>query len=163
VTTIWRDDDVGRRTKLDVLTAVDDVFQQYKARHTIAVMAEGLDSRPELVDLIIQRGMDVQLHCWKHDDLTTEPAQADLLRAVEMLEQLFGARPTVLYPPWNRADSSLCRKAAELGMIVSAAKISLDQYLRFNGDVGEQVVNFHHWYVPEAMQLERALKIAASR
>lgn len=161
--TTWRDDDIGSNTKVDVLAAVDDVFQKYAIPHTIAVMAAGMDKRPDLVELIRERRMIVQLHCWNHDDLTGWQGQSDLSAAVEMLEAVFGARPTVLYPTWNRSNSALEVVARGLGLTVSTAKISIEQYLRAGGDVAEDVVNFHHWHVPEAVLLEPALKLASGR
>lgn len=161
--TTWRDDDIGAGTKLDVLAAVDDVFQKYAVPHTIAVMAAGMDRRPDLVELIRERRMIVQLHCWNHDDLTTWQAQSDLSAAVEMIDTLFGARPSILYPTWNRSNSALEVVARGLGLTVSTAKISIEQYLRAGGDVAEDVVNFHHWHVPEAVLLEPALKLASGR
>jgi peptidoglycan/xylan/chitin deacetylase (PgdA/CDA1 family) len=163
VSIIWRDDDIGKRTKVDVLGAVNDIFQRYGTPHTIAIMAAGLDERPDLVDLIVERGMIVQLHCWDHEDLTRPEHRADLPRALDMAERLFGKRPTVLYPPWNRTDAELDAFAARLGLTVSTVKLSLEQYIRARGDVDEDVVNFHHWHVPEAVLLEQALRIAAAR
>lgn len=167
---IWRDDDIGARTRVDVLAAVDDIFQRHGARHTIAVMAAGIDKRPDLVELILARNMDVQLHCWRHGDrrehdnlADSAPARADLAQAADMLELVFGKRPTILYPTWNRVSPELEEAAAALGLRVSAAKISLDQFIRAGGDVAEDVVNFHYWHVPDVAQLDTALRIAAER
>lgn len=159
---IWRDDDVGQNTRLDVLTAVDDIFQRYALPHTIAVIASGLDARQDLIDLIRDRRMIVQLHCWEHDDLSIDPdARADLERAMDLLGRLFD-RPTVLYPPWNRSSAELEEKAATLGLTVSHKKVSLSQYIRVKGGIAEDVVNFHHWHVPDAVLIEPALRIATA-
>jgi peptidoglycan/xylan/chitin deacetylase (PgdA/CDA1 family) len=160
VSITWRDDDIGKHTKVDVLGAVDDVFQRYRIAHTIAIMAAGLDERPDLVDMIKERRMLVQLHCWTHEDLTLPEHRDELPRAMDMAERLFGARPTVLYPPWNRSDPALEEFAAQIGLTVSTAKISIEQFIRAGGDVVEDTVNFHHWHVPEAVLIERALRIA---
>lgn len=162
MSTIWRDDDVGQNTRAETLAAVDDVFQRYGEPHTIAVIAAGFDLRPDLVELIRERRMLVQLHCWEHDDLTVDAvARGDLERGVEMLERLFG-RPTVLYPPWNRSNEKVEAAAERLGLAVSTRKVSLSQYIRAGGDIEEGAVNFHHWHVPDAVLLERALAIAAN-
>lgn len=155
---IWRDDDIGQNTKLDVLQAVDDVFQRHGVPHTIAVIASRIDTRPDLVELIRERRMIVQLHCWEHDDLSVDAAaRGELERAVETLTSLF-ARPTVLYPPWNRSGPELEAEAARLGLTVSFKKVSLSQYMRVRGDVTERVINFHHWHVPDIELLERAIE-----
>lgn len=161
---IWRDDDIGVRTNLEALAAVDELFQRYKQPHTIAVMAAGMDTRPDLVELIRERGMLVALHCWEHDKLSSNvEAQQQLPRAVAMLRDLFGESPSVLYPPWNRTSVELEAAAAALGLTVSTAKISISQYLRANGDVAEEVVNFHYWHPADVLQIEPALRIAVRR
>src|SRR5690348_14081544 len=120
---IWRDDDIGaaqvnragqvvQGTKVSDLIAADDLFQRYGIPHTIAVMAKGIETRPDLVELIVDRRMQVQLHCWTHDDLTVDDiARADLERARDVLAEIFGFPPTVLYPPWNRSSEEVARVA----------------------------------------------------
>lgn len=160
---IWRDDDIGQNTRLDVLQAVDDLFVQYGTAHTIAVIASGIDTRPDLIDLIRERRMIVQLHCWEHDDLSVDAsARGELRRAVDLLSSMFD-RPRVLYPPWNRTSPELETAAADVGLTVSFKKVSLSQYVRVDGGISEDVVNFHHWHVPDVLYLERALKIAKRR
>lgn len=168
---IWRDDDIGAAhvtragkvvpgTRIDDLRAVDDIFQRHGVPHTIAVMAFDLDKRPDLVELIRERRMLAQLHCWRHDDLTSDAlARDDLARAVDAMAAAFGAPPTVLYPPWNRTSPEVEEAAARLGLTVSAQKISLSQWIRFRGHVAETVVNFHHWHVPDAVLVEPALRL----
>lgn len=171
---IWRDDDVGAQhvnktgevipgTRIRDLRFADDILQRFGVPHTIAVMAAGLDQRPELVDLIKERRMLVQLHCWTHEDLTVDAfARDDLERAVDMLQEKFGTRPTVLYPPWNRTSPEVENAAARLGLTVSFVKLSLSQYIRVAGVVAEDVINFHHWHKPDVDMLEPALIIAAT-
>ena len=157
---IWRDDDIGADTRIATLQAVDDLFQRFRVEHTIAVIAKGIETRPDLLEFIRERRMVVQLHCWEHDDLTADlEARDDLARAVDLLAEHL-TRPTVLYPPWNRTSPELETVAAELGLTVSARKISLSQYIRCDGDVDSNVINFHFWYPPEYEQLQQALLIA---
>ena len=172
---VWRDDDVGCAhinragiaipgTKLADLLAVDDMLRRHGKAHTIAVIACGLAGNRELVELIRAREMVVQLHCWKHDDLTANAqARTDLERAADAIFELFDARPTVLYPPWNRSSREVEEAAAALGMTVSHRKVSLDQYVRAGGDVDVPTVNFHHWHVPDVILLDRALSLPEAR
>jgi len=133
---IWRDDDIGAAqvnhagqsvpgTKLADLLAVDDLFQRYGVPHTIAVMASGLETRPDLIDMICERRMNVQLHCWTHDDLTVDAvARDDLERARDLLAELFGHPPAVLYPPWNRSNDLVVEAAARLGIPSLIARLA---------------------------------------
>jgi peptidoglycan/xylan/chitin deacetylase (PgdA/CDA1 family) len=158
---IWRDDDIAVRTKVWQLRRVNDILRDHGAQHTIAVIAKDIETRPDLLELIRERRMIVQLHCWTHEDLTAhEWARIDLARAVETLDLLFGRPPTVLYPPWNRTNAEVEEAAERLGLVVSATKISLDQFIRCGGDTDENTVNFHHWHGGDVELLEPALKIA---
>lgn len=158
---IWRDDDIGRETPVADLARVDDLFQAARLRHTIAILAEGLDTRPDLVALIRARRMRPQLHAWRHEDLTqSAQARAELGQAVDLIEQLCGERPTILYPPWNRTNADVDAAAAALGLRVSAEKHSLGQFLRLNGAVHLDTVNFHYWAEGDVERLPRALAIA---
>lgn len=159
---IWRDDDIGRDTRIAALEAVDDLFQRFHVEHTIAVIAKGIETKSDLLAFIRERRMIVQLHCWDHDDLTligTARLQLQLAQAVDVLTEHL-TRPTVLYPPWNRSSPEVEAIAADLGLTVSWRKISLSQYIRCDGDVSDPVCNFHYWYPPEFPLLEQALTIA---
>lgn len=151
-----------KASDLSRLLLVDDLLREHGQLHTIAIIAANLT--PALGKIIRERGMSAQLHCWEHDDLSVDSmAIAALPKAVWTVEDLTGTRPTTLYPPWNRSGPELERMAGRLGLVVSFEKISLDQYIRFDGKVGEEVINFHHWYEPEHAQLAAALKIATIR
>ncbi len=164
---IWRDDDIWYKTtgpKLDRLLLVDDVFQRYQVPHTLAVLAARLDENMELVQAIKERHMIVQVHGWNHDDLSKDAqARAELLPAVEMLEGLFGVRPTVLYPPWNRTCEALRETCETLGLTVSSRKLSLGQYIRFEGDLPDTTINFHFWDETEFAQIPPALALYRKR
>ena len=131
---IWRDDDISSATQLEMLLEADAALSEYGLTHTVAVIAEGFDQRPDLVEAIKACRMDVQLHCWTHEDLTlNRESLHSLSHGVEMIERLFGARPTVLYPPWNRADETVVAVAAELGLRVSVEKV--DQLINLVGEL----------------------------
>lgn len=159
---IWRDDDILMpRHSLDRLLAADDIFQRHGVLHTVAIIAETLT--PAVAAAIRERGMSAQLHCWSHDDLSiSDAALAQLPQAVARIEDMVGIRPTVLYPPWNRCSAKLLDAAKALGLTVSWRKISLEQYIRCEGDVREDTVNFHYWHQPDVDQLDLALSIAAT-
>lgn len=163
---IWRDDDIlwpgdGEHPSgpLRKLAEVDDLFQKYGLKHTVAVLASTLT--PAVVSLLKERRMDVQLHAWKHDDLSVDAAaRGELRQAIERIEDLFGVRPTTLYPPWNRVSRPLFKAARELGLTVSHEKVSLASYLGYAHAHRSLVINFHYW-APEIAQLEPAMQLHA--
>ena len=157
---IWRDDDISCTTLIGQLEETDAALAEYGLTHTIAVIACDLHRRPDLVEMIKACRMDVQLHCWTHEDMTlNRESLHSLSQGVEMIERLFGARPTVLYPPWNRADETVVAVAAELGLRVSVEKVSLQAFIRVDGDISEPVVNFHYWSETERSLLRKAARI----
>ncbi len=155
---IWRDDDIlWQDYPLEQLLAVDDLFQAEGIEHTVAVLASTLT--PALAQAILARRMTVQLHGWRHDDLSTDRgAGAELPAAVAKIEQVLGVRPTVLYPPWNKTSPYLEAAARDLGLVVSAEKVSLDFYIRKGGKVSRPVINFHYW-APECALLPAAFAL----
>lgn len=160
---VWRDDDIAVDTtglRLRQLLEVDDLFQRYNVPHTVAVIAEGLWRNPEVIETILRRGMVPQLHGWTHDDLTkSATARAALGDAVDLLTALFGQRPTVLYPPWNRSNGKVERAAEALGLRVEPDKASLDQFVRLRGDFSLRTVNFHFWSGEDRLRLTEALPV----
>jgi len=160
----WRDDDVSATTKIAELSACDDIFQQYQQPHTIGLIAAGIMERPDLVDFINSRRMIVELHGWEHTDLTEDPKGLTHLElGVAVIESLFGRRPTTLFPPWNRTSADLEAFAGTLGLVVSSNKVSLEQYIRSEGEPLEPVVNFHYWSAEERALLPHAFAIATKR
>lgn len=161
---IWRDDDIlwggdgqSPAGPLTRLTQVDDLFQKYGLIHTVAVLASSLTA--DVVALLKERRMDVQLHAWKHDDLSVDAnARGELRQAVERVEELFGVRPTTLYPPWNRVSRPLYKAAKELGLAVSHEKVSLGSYLEYAHVHRDLVINFHYW-ADEIAMLEPAMQL----
>jgi peptidoglycan/xylan/chitin deacetylase (PgdA/CDA1 family) len=159
---IWRDDDILQHSGLAPLLRVDDCLQAAGVVHTIAIVARTLT--PALARVIRDRRMSAQLHCWDHDDLAVDAkARAQLAAAVATIEDLIGVRPTTLYPPWNRTSDALQAAAAALGLTVSAEKLSLEQFIRVQGDVPEaSVLNFHYWSATDREALTTALTIRAA-
>lgn len=163
---IWRDDDIlwggdaaSPAGPLARLAQVDDLFQKYGLTHTVAVLASTLT--PDVVALLKERRMDVQLHAWKHDDLSVSvEGRDDLRKAVDRIEELFGKRPTTIYPPWNRTSTALERTARDMGLVVSRDKVSLGGYLDYAHVHRSLVINFHYW-ADEIAQLEPAMQLHA--
>ncbi len=157
---IWRDDDIlWEDYGLDVLLKADDLFQQYGRLHTVAILADRLT--PEVAAAIRDRKMSAQVHAWHHDDLSTDAhAIGQLRQARDLIADLIGVMPTVLYPPWNKTGPAMEQEAAKLGLRVSARKTSLSHYLKVKGQTTHDTINFHYW-APEMALLEPALQLEA--
>lgn len=160
----FRDDDIGRMTtghKFEDFKMVHEVFKKYNVKHTVAVICRDLLQNPQIIDYILENGIDPQFHCLdhiRHID-NHDIIQEQFKEGVEVFEFAFGRKPTIWFPSWNLTDDYCNNMAAKYGMEVSYKKVSLDQYIRVNGEVSEDVVNFHYWHTPEQHLIEPALKI----
>ncbi len=167
---IFRDDDIEKPTCFDLFRRADAILRERAVTHTIAVIADKIDLNPDVCDYINsprrRDGFDVQLHCWNHDhpltSYTATNLEHDLGRGKAKLENLFGKPVSVLYPPWNKSSPTVIEAASRVGLAVSFEKISLSQYLRAGGDVGNAVINFHYWS-DEVNLLAAAVEIYANR
>src|SRR5665213_576524 len=139
----WRNDDIQKDTDLKRFKEIHTLFNTYGVQHTIAIIAKDFELNKPLVKYIkSQKNISVQLHCWEHYDLTTdrERFSIDLPLAIKKVVDIFGKRPTILFPPWNRTSVGINGIASFNGLKVSSHKISLTNYL--NGITGE-VINLH--------------------
>lgn len=158
---VFRDDDISFTTDIAQFKQVHDFFKEYIVMHTIALICKDLEKNPELIEYIKANNIDVQVHCWTHYNLTTDPIQAekDLRSCVDIIYRIFGEVPNTLYPPWNQTSEKINSIAEDFGLKASTKKVSLDQYVRCQGEVDEEVINFHYWAQQDVVLLEPALKI----
>lgn len=158
---IWRNDDVSYETDLRSFQEVQRMFKKHIVLHTVALICNGIEKNPKLIEYINANNIDVQIHCWDHVDFPDdyEKMDRDMPKCIETIEKHFRHRPLVVYPPHNKSDAMVEEIAKNHGLTVSAKKVSLSQYIRFNGRVGEDVINFHSWCFDEVLQLSEALKI----
>jgi peptidoglycan/xylan/chitin deacetylase (PgdA/CDA1 family) len=164
---IFRDDDICATTPTALLQSAHNIFLTNGVIHTLALVSQHLDEEfaQNLVAYIKATPLfDLQLHCWNHVDLTEDMARTELhlLQSLEMIERVFGVRPTTLYPPWNRSNKNTQEIAEALGLTVSTDKISLEGYLRCGGLAREEVINFHYWSPHEVELLRKAVPIYAA-
>lgn len=156
--TIFRDDDIDVETKLDRFIKIHEIFNKYEITHTIAVITNNIEKRPDLINYIkSQNNIDIQLHCGRHIDHTIDLVDSEnsLKQGITDIERIFNKTPTIFYPPWNRSNSKVEELCENLGLTVSNNKVSLSQFC--NG-IFKPVVNFHFW-ADECVDLERAILI----
>jgi peptidoglycan/xylan/chitin deacetylase (PgdA/CDA1 family) len=162
---IFRDDDPSlftRGEKFDQFVAFHEVFNRYNVLHTIAMITRDIEKNVPLIEYIkCQKNIDVQLHCVDHIDFTQNHHQVEwqLRTAADDIERIFGKRPTVFYPTWNKTDAFVDAVAGKLGLKVSWKKITLDQFIRVGGDVAEDTINMHFWHYGDQVNLEPALSL----
>jgi len=165
---IFRDDDISAITKLEQFRFVHEIFIFFGVTHTLAIIAKDIERNENLVRYINdhKKELDLQLHCYEHFDHSKSDSlmvTASLNFGRNKIEKVFGETPTIFFPPWNAVNPDLYISCKILGLECKPEKISLDQYIRKNGDVSEDVINFHYWHEPEVNDLYRALKIYTSK
>ena len=154
---IFRDDDIGLETQAEAwrferFIAVHELFKEFKVTHTIAIMMNDLDQATELLAYLKQpenaKWLSLQLHCWTHDDFTTLEHRDLLLQFSKSFLQFitcFNTKPAIWYPPYNATNKECNKIAGDFGLIARPDKITLEQYIRCDGDVKEDTINFHYW------------------
>ncbi len=164
---IFRDDDISRFTDMKRFKTIHQVFQEHEVIHTLAIIAKDIDKATELIQYIQdnKEQFDLQLHCWEHIDYSINESECypHFRDSRKVFKEVFGEHPSVFYPPWNRGTKLIQTIAQNYRMTLSTEKISLSQYVRFNGSVKEEVVNFHYWADHEVMMLDPALRIYKDR
>lgn len=160
---VFRDDDINFTTDLKRFKLIDELFIKYGVDHTIAVIANGLEKNPDLIAYINEHPhIKVQIHCWDHTDSTikdNDVLRDELRRAKAKVTELFHREPTIWYPPWNKVLQTNIEVAEGLKLRVSHIKVSTSTYVKCNGDVEEEAINFHYWADSDTMFLEPALQI----
>lgn len=161
---IWRDDDISVTTKLEQFRFVHEIFKSFNAVHTIAVIAKDIEKNEELVEYINEhkKSIDIQLHCWEHYDhkeLIEEKLTEFFKMGIGSIHNAFGVTPKIFYPPWNSVSDLAIRVAGSFGLTTNPGKCSLGYYIKHNGNISFDTVNFHYWYEPEVNDLYKALKI----
>lgn len=166
---IFRDDDIQESTALDVFRAADAPFKLHGIPHTIAVITSGLENNKFVLDYIRANAHIIpQLHCHTHEkpftELTPPQLKDQFSRGIEIMRKLFGVAPSVFYPPWNKSNSDIEDIATRCGLITSSAKISLEQYVRADGDVLCNTINFHYWnLIRDHKALDAAVAVYVKR
>jgi len=162
---IFRNDDVSYKTEVGQFAEIQKLFKKEIILHTIALICKNIEKNPELITFINNNNIDVQIHCWEHYNFIENKKQlaADLPRCIKTIEKHFNHSPSIVYPPWNQSDDEVVKICEANGLQISKKKVSLSQYIRCEGDVEEDVINFHSWSYDEIIVLEKALKIYSKK
>lgn len=167
---IYRNDDVSWKTDLTQFAEVHKLFKEYIVLHTVALICKDIHKNPELIKFINANNIDVQIHCWEHIDFPDnyKKMETDLPKCIEVIKKHFRHPAITVYPPHNKSDKKVEAIAAKFGLKVSNQKVSLSQYIRFEGEPWpheetERVINWHSWSLPELLVLEEALKLYTSK
>lgn len=159
----WRDDDISVLTNVVDFKKVHEIFNEYKQIHTIAILTKDLHKNTELVNYInSQDDIDIQVHAHEHIDFvfaSNDEVRNQLNTCALTIEALFNVTPTVFYPPFNSCDERVIRIAKECGLKTSYEKVSPVYYMKHNGNVMHDVVNFHYHDYIEAILIGPCLKI----
>jgi len=97
--------------------AVLDALDAIGARATFFMVGEQAEAHAALAREVAERGHGVGLHGWRHvRPHELDDPQADLRRALSVLEQTTGVAPRTFRPPYGRFTTALYEAAAELDL-----------------------------------------------
>lgn len=96
-----------------------EVLAKHGARGTFFVVGSMVRQWPDAARMIAEAGHSIQLHSWRHGNLTHFSRSqfiADANRTQEALEEIVGRRADCLRPPYGAVNDDLTEWAAELGL-----------------------------------------------
>jgi peptidoglycan/xylan/chitin deacetylase (PgdA/CDA1 family) len=89
---------------------------------TFFVIARKVDTHPEVVRQIVDRGHTVELHSYAHDRLFAlrgaSRVRRDLERGMASLERAVGRRPRLFRPPIGHTNPTIARVADDLDLTI---------------------------------------------
>lgn len=160
---IWRDDDIGYLTNVDEFIKVHEIFNEHNCIHTIAVLTKDIHRNKPLIDYIkSQKNFDIQVHSYEHIDFahaTEEEIRFQLSKSVDIITNLFGNKPKFFYPTFNSINDDVIRIALSFGLTTSYEKASALYYLRHDGNITQNVINFHYHDYIESILIGPCLKL----
>ncbi len=104
-----------------------DLLAQYDVKATFFVVGRMVYNFPDLARRIAAEGHSVQLHSWRHDNLTkfSRPQfMADTAKTQAVLGETLHIRATCLRPPYGEVDSRVREWASDLNLDVSLWDVS---------------------------------------
>ncbi len=101
-----------------------DVLDDYGVKACFFVLGSKAERHPEIVGEIVARGHEVGIHGYEHDRLLSlrspKRIEAELARALAVVEQATGKRPTMLRPPVGHVSPRTETAASRLGLDIVA-------------------------------------------
>jgi peptidoglycan/xylan/chitin deacetylase (PgdA/CDA1 family) len=87
------------------------------AKATFFLVGEQVEAHPQLAREIVERGHEVQAHCFdhQHHETLADP-RADLARTLAAIESATGAMPTMQRPPYGRFSLASHAACVEAGL-----------------------------------------------
>ena len=154
---------VLKGTMFDMFLEADKVFGDYPC--TLAITAEGIESCPEWVEHIKKNlyRYKIELHGYYHHHfgrLTEEQGYEDLNKAMKLIEETFGVRPTTWYVPFGRKSmpewgERVCQRLG-IKLDVPTRKTLPRFWFR---DINLKQVNFHFWCADQVELIKEIIDI----
>jgi glycosyltransferase involved in cell wall biosynthesis/peptidoglycan/xylan/chitin deacetylase (PgdA/CDA1 family) len=109
-------------------TQVLDLLDRYEVKATFFLLCAHLDSLPRLCNRIVDSGHEIGIHGWQHSDVSAATSK-EILRELkdcrQAIEDVCGVTPKFARPPFGRANVGYLDAAAELGIKVVGAHLSV--------------------------------------
>ena len=96
-----------------------EVLASHRARSTFFVVGSMVRNWPEAARQIVDEGHSIQLHSWRHANLTTltrEEFITDTTRSQAALEEVVNRRATCMRPPYGEVNDRVIEWATSLNL-----------------------------------------------
>lgn len=175
---IYSDNDISKKTPIDLIKYVHNQFLIHHRTHTIAVICEGLEQNRQLLDYVnTTTNWEICIHGWTHDNyclLPKEKIAEDLDKCILKLERCFGVTPEKWYLPdngWTEEKGfNLVPRVADIS-IYHGIDVDTDcdhishavEELENGRKVVTNTVYFHSWDANDLMLLPNLLYLTEKK
>jgi peptidoglycan/xylan/chitin deacetylase (PgdA/CDA1 family) len=101
-----------------------DILDDYGVKATFFVLGSKADKHPQIIAEIAQRGHEIGVHGYDHDRFsslrTAARIEADVARAIAVVERITGVRPTLYRPPVGHVSPRTDTAASRLDLDIVA-------------------------------------------
>jgi len=108
-----------------------DVLQHFEVKAAFFLLCSHLHLHRELCQRIANAGHEIGIHGWHHDDVTlstSREAALMLRQCCDAVEDTCGITPRFARPPYGRASIGYIDAAAQLGISVVGAHLSISDW-----------------------------------
>lgn len=154
-------DDLRGRSLFETFQNADRVLEEFNYPCTLAVLAEGIDSEPEWVDLIKRNKhrYKIELHGFIHKNYMKVPLEVfvdETRRAIDKIERTFDVKISTWYPPFGRKGQRNPEDSKLLGIEQFYQIHKVDAKFWFKNR-GMPHVNFHYWHDGQVANVRQIL------
>jgi peptidoglycan/xylan/chitin deacetylase (PgdA/CDA1 family) len=175
---VYRDDDVGKLTDVEVIKHIHNQLLENHKTHTVAFLCDGLEQNKPLIDYINKtHNWNLCIHGWNHHNyckMNKSQIEDELDKCILKVEELFGVVPEKWYLPFNGwvegKEFDLVPYVAEIA-IYHGVDVDIDCYhisdavaeMELGRKITTDTVWFNNWDIEDLKLLPQLLFLTSQK